>query len=75
MVRFQETASFAGELLQENENFEDEDLEELEKTVSEAPELPKKLNFNLKKSKSGPQKTLIYKNRILKINKLHKTKQ
>lgn len=38
---FKKQHLFAGELLQENENFEDEDLEELEKTVSEAPELPK----------------------------------
>lgn len=38
---FKKQHLFAGELLQENENFEDEDLEEIEKTVSEAPELPK----------------------------------
>ncbi|WNI35707.1 hypothetical protein [Chryseobacterium sp. SG20098] len=38
---FKKQHLFAGELLQENENFEDEDIEELEKTVSEAPELPK----------------------------------
>lgn len=38
---FKKQHLFAGELLQENENFEDEDLEELEKTISEAPELPK----------------------------------
>lgn len=38
---FKKQHLFAGELLQENENFDDEDLEELEKTVSEAPELPK----------------------------------
>ncbi|WP_336702116.1 hypothetical protein [Chryseobacterium indologenes] len=38
---FKKQHLFAGELLQENENFEEEDLDELEKTVSEAPELPK----------------------------------
>lgn len=38
---FKKQHLFAGELLQENENLEEEDINELEKTVSEAPELPK----------------------------------
>ncbi len=38
---FKKQHLFAGELLQENENFDDEDLDEIEKTISEAPELPK----------------------------------
>ncbi|MCP1298442.1 hypothetical protein NK356_04620 [Chryseobacterium sp. S0630] len=45
---FKKQHLFAGELLQENENFDDEDLDELEKTVSEAPELPK-IEFQPKK--------------------------
>ncbi|MDC8102030.1 hypothetical protein [Chryseobacterium rhizosphaerae] len=38
---FKKQHLFAGELLQEIENLEDEDLKELEKTVQLAPELPK----------------------------------
>lgn len=38
---FKKQHLFAGELLQENENFDNEDIDELEKTVSEVPELPK----------------------------------
>ncbi|WP_313000662.1 hypothetical protein [Chryseobacterium gleum] len=38
---FKKQHLFAGELLQENENPDEEEIEELEKTVSEAPELPK----------------------------------
>ncbi|THV63044.1 hypothetical protein [Chryseobacterium candidae] len=38
---FKKQHLFAGELLQENENFDEEDMDELEKTVSSAPELPK----------------------------------
>lgn len=38
---FKKQHLFAGELLLENENLEEEDIHELEKTVSTAPELPK----------------------------------
>ena len=38
---FKKQHLFAGELLLENENLEEEEINELEKTVSEAPELPK----------------------------------
>lgn len=38
---FKKQHLFAGELLQENENLEEEEIDELEKTVSSAPELPK----------------------------------
>lgn len=38
---FKKQHLFAGELLQENENMDEEDINELEKTVSETPELPK----------------------------------
>ena len=38
---FKKQHLFAGELLLENENLEEEEMDELEKTVSEAPELPK----------------------------------
>ena len=38
---FKKQHLFAGELLLENENLEEEEIDELEKTVSEAPELPK----------------------------------
>ncbi|PWN65281.1 hypothetical protein [Chryseobacterium viscerum] len=38
---FKKTHLFAGELLQENENLEEEEIDELEKIVSAAPELPK----------------------------------
>lgn len=38
---FKKQHLFAGELLQENENPDEEEIEELEKTVSAAPELPK----------------------------------
>ncbi|WP_343686309.1 hypothetical protein [Chryseobacterium gleum] len=38
---FKKQHLFAGELLQENENSDEEEIEELEKMVSEAPELPK----------------------------------
>ncbi|WPO90668.1 hypothetical protein [Chryseobacterium sp. YR459] len=41
---FKKLHLFAGELLQENENLEEEEISELEKTVSEAPELPKTEN-------------------------------
>ena len=38
---FKKLHLFAGELLQENENLEEEEINELEKTVSVAPEIPK----------------------------------
>jgi len=38
---FKKLHLFAGELLQENENPEEEEINELEKTVSAAPEIPK----------------------------------
>jgi hypothetical protein len=38
---FKKLHLFAGELLQENENLEEEEINELEKTVSAAPEIPK----------------------------------
>jgi hypothetical protein len=38
---FKKQHLFAGELLLENENLEEEDVNELEKTVSSAPEIPK----------------------------------
>ncbi|MBP1166114.1 lipopolysaccharide export LptBFGC system permease protein LptF [Chryseobacterium sp. PvR013] len=38
---FKKQHLFAGELLLENENLEEEEINELEKTVSSAPELPK----------------------------------
>ncbi|KPE50326.1 hypothetical protein [Chryseobacterium indologenes] len=38
---FKKQHLFAGELLQENEEIEEEDIIELEKTAAEAPELPK----------------------------------
>ncbi len=38
---FKKQHLFAGELLQENENLEEEEIDELEKTVSEAPETVK----------------------------------
>ena len=38
---FKKLHLFAGELLQENENLEEEEINELEKTVSTAPEIPK----------------------------------
>lgn len=38
---FKKLHLFAGELLQENENLEEEEIDELEKTVATAPEIPK----------------------------------
>ncbi len=38
---FKKQHLFAGELLQENENLDEEEINELEKTVAAAPELPK----------------------------------
>jgi len=54
---FKKLHLFAGELLQENENFDEEDIDELEKTVSLAPELPK-IEFQPKKAETAiPENT------------------
>lgn len=50
---FKKLHLFAGELLQENENLEEEEITELEKTVSAAPELPK-TEFQPKKVENTP---------------------
>lgn len=50
---FKKQHLFAGELLQENENFDEEDIDEIEKTVSSAPELPK-TEFQPKKVENTP---------------------
>lgn len=50
---FKKQHLFAGELLQENENFDEEDIDEIEKTVSSAPELPKS-EFQPKKVETTP---------------------
>ncbi|MDW9380825.1 hypothetical protein [Chryseobacterium sp. JV558] len=50
---FKKLHLFAGELLQENENLEEEEINELEKTVSAAPELPK-TEFQPKKVENTP---------------------
>ncbi|PWW29992.1 hypothetical protein DEU40_102241 [Chryseobacterium sp. AG844] len=50
---FKKQHLFAGELLQENENFDEEDIDEIEKTVSSAPELPK-TEFQPKKVETTP---------------------
>ncbi len=51
---FKKQHLFAGELLLENENLEEEEIDEIEKTVSEAPELPK-TEIQLKKIEITPQ--------------------
>ncbi|MCC3213756.1 hypothetical protein LIV57_00635 [Chryseobacterium sp. X308] len=51
---FKKQHLFAGELLQENENFDEEDIDEIEKTVSSAPELPK-TEFQPKKVETRAQ--------------------
>ncbi len=51
---FKKQHLFAGELLQENENFDEEDMDELEQTVSSAPELPK-TEFQPKKAEISTQ--------------------
>lgn len=54
---FKKLHLFAGELLQENENFDEEDIDELEKTVSLSPELPK-IEFQPKKAETAiPENT------------------
>lgn len=70
---FKKQHLFAGELLQENEDSDEEEINELEKTVSSAPDLPK-LKFRLQKLKFSQSKILIYKKQILKTNKLHQIK-
>jgi hypothetical protein len=64
---FKKQHLFAGELLQDDEDLKDNELKELEKTVSASLDLPKDddlpKNRNLK-----PLKTPIYKNQYLKIN-------
>lgn len=70
---FKKQHLFAGELLQENENFDEEDIDELEKTVSLAPELPKtefqpkKVEINTQENadlqKSNTENQLITQNR------------
>lgn len=54
---FKKLHLFAGELLQENENLEEEEINELEKTVSAAPEIPK-TEFQPKKTENAtPENT------------------
>ena len=52
---FKKQHLFAGELLQENEDFNDDDLKELEKTVSASLELPKDEIPPIKKEISIPE--------------------
>lgn len=52
---FKKQHLFAGELLQENENFDDDDLKELEKTVSASIELPKEDNIAVKTENKGAE--------------------
>lgn len=54
---FKKLHLFAGELLQENENLEEEEINELEKIVSEAPELPKTENQPKKVEIRTPENT------------------
>ena len=51
---FKKQHLFAGELLLENEDLEEEEIAELEKTVSEAPEIPK-TEISAKKIEFQPQ--------------------
>ncbi|SHG42608.1 hypothetical protein [Chryseobacterium sp. OV279] len=51
---FKKQHLFAGELLLENEDLEEEEIAELEKTVSEAPEIPK-TEISAKKIEFRPQ--------------------
>lgn len=51
---FKKLHLFAGELLQENEDFEEEEIAELEKTVSTSPEIPK-TEFQPKKTENTTQ--------------------
>ncbi|MBB6332183.1 hypothetical protein HNP24_003175 [Chryseobacterium sediminis] len=54
---FKKLHLFAGELLQENENLDEEEIDELEKTVTTAPEIPK-TEFQPKKiENTAPQNT------------------
>jgi len=54
---FKKLHLFAGELLQENENSEEEDLSELEKTVSTAPDIPK-TEFQPRKTENTTQENI-----------------
>ncbi|MDR6464143.1 hypothetical protein [Chryseobacterium sediminis] len=54
---FKKLHLFAGELLQENENLEEEEINELEKTVSIAPEIPK-TEFQPKKIENTTTKNI-----------------
>jgi hypothetical protein len=75
---FKKQHLFAGELLQENENLEEEEINELEKTVSAALELPK-TEIQPKKIEIQPientdlQKT-ITENQEVNKNKIHPVK-
>ncbi|WP_312286572.1 hypothetical protein [Chryseobacterium gleum] len=71
---FKKQHLFAGELLQENENPDEEEIEELEKTVSEAPELPKTEIQPKKNEISTPENADLQKsiteNQIVKQNNI-----
>lgn len=71
---FKKQHLFAGELLQENENLDEEEIDELEKTVSEAPELPKTENQPKKIEIRTPENTNLQKsiteNQIVKQNNI-----
>ncbi|MGE8537412.1 MAG: hypothetical protein ACN6OJ_22765 [Chryseobacterium sp.] len=54
---FKKLHLFAGELLQENESSEEEDLSELEKTVSTAPDIPK-TEFQPRKTENTTQENI-----------------
>lgn len=58
---FKKQHLFAGELLQENENLEEEEINELEKTVSAAPELPKTEIQVQKNEAKAPENTNLQK--------------
>lgn len=71
---FKKQHLFAGELLQENEIPDEEEIEELEKTVSEVPELPKTEIQPKKIEISSPENTDLQKsiteNQIVKQNNI-----
>ncbi|ASE63646.1 MULTISPECIES: hypothetical protein [Chryseobacterium] len=73
---FKKLHLFAGELLQENENPEEDDLTELEKTVSDAPDLPKE-EIPVKKTEIQPglntdlQKTTTENQQVANISSNH----
>ncbi len=70
---FKKQHLFAGELLQENENLEEEEINELEKTVSAALELPK-TEIQPKKIEIQPIENTDLQKQSLKIKKLIKNK-